>query len=112
MYFDRTKLIFVGLDSAMLYQLSATYPNLDIADELNKMVLWLMSSRGKDTKGTIGFIINWLNRSCPTKRVEVHCNLTQDDSPLAKEYQAHMEELWKGKEHILEMNRIYGKAPH
>jgi hypothetical protein len=111
-YFDRDKLYFVGIDDVMMKQIADTYPSLDLPSELKKMCLWLSGSRGKGVKGTIGFIINWLNRSCPTKRSEVHCSLVEDDSILAKEYQAYLEDLWKGREHILEMNRIYGKMPH
>lgn len=113
-YFDRVKLQFVGIDELVMQQLSETYPLIDVSSELKKMGLWLTSSRGKSVKGTIGFIINWLNRSNPTKRAEVHCSLVEDDSdsPLAKEYQAYLEDLWKGREHILAMNRIYGKMPH
>lgn len=110
-YFDRERMSFIGLDELILKNLAETYPLADIPAEVKKMALWLCSSRGKGVKGTIGFIINWLNRSCPAKRTEVHCSLVKGDSPLAKSYQQHLEVLWNKREHILEMNRIYAKEP-
>lgn len=112
-YFDREKLSFVGLKESNLKQLKETFNTIDIDAELKKMALWLQTSKGKKRKGNIGFILNWLNNAspphkCPTiadpiDPVEYDLNMR----PLLLDY---LQDLWKGREHILEFNKARKKS--
>lgn len=110
-YFDRDKLHFVGLEDAHIKQLKETYKGIDVESELKKMVLWLISSKGKKRKGNIGFILNWLNNASPSTAPSVseQFDLMEQDTPLRPLIQEYLKELWKGKEHILEFNKIRKK---
>lgn len=101
-YFDREKSQFVGLDAACMKQLKEAYPNVNVAAEVIKMISWLNSPKGKDRKGTIEFIIKWLNNNSPrpSKTLEI-----EQDTPLRPHIEAYLKDLWKGKEHLLEMNK-------
>ena len=105
-YFDRNSLKFIGIDETQLQQLQDTYAGIDITQELNKMSLWLQSSKGLRRKGNIGFIMNWLNNATPslplTKEEPVDVSL----EPIMQEYRKG---LWQGKEHILEFNTVRKK---
>jgi hypothetical protein len=106
-YFDREKREFVGLDAERLEQLKDLYPGINVDNELKKMTLWLTSWKGKDLKGTMNFITNWLNKvpitQIPTSKKE------EDANPLRPYIDEYLKGLWKGREHILEMNRINKK---
>lgn len=105
-YFDRETLQFVGVDAAYKKQLRETYKGVDIDRELGKMGLWLNSSKGKDRKGTVNFILNWLNNASPSMPPLLDQHDTSNDSPLSSLFQDYLKDLWKKSEHILEFNTI------
>lgn len=110
-YFDREKLQFVGLEKAQIEQLKDTYKGVDVEFELKKMGLWLNSSKGKKRKGEIGFIMNWLNNASPTQSVSINQEIDSPlDTPLRPYLDAYKKELCKGREHILEFNKIRKKS--
>lgn len=105
-YFDRVKRQFVNLTEDDLVLLRGAYVGVDIDSELKKMVLWLLSPKGKTRKGEIGFIMNWLSNAPVTKKQQDV--LTSDDNagtsslrPFLNEY---LKELWNGREHLLLLN--------
>lgn len=102
-YFDREKLLFVNLEDAYLKQLKETYKGVDVDSELKKMGLWLLSSKGNKRKGNIGFIINWLNNASPST-TQAPQEPIEQDTPLRPYLNEYLKELWKGREHILELN--------
>jgi len=104
-YFDREKLQFVGLSDAHLEELKKAYPQINVDVELKKMGLWLTSSKGQTRKGDIAFILNWLNNA-HAKSPES----TDIESPLRPEIQKYLKGLWKGREHILELNKTKKKT--
>lgn len=111
-YFDRDKLVFVGLEDAQIKQLKETYKGIDVDVELKKMGLWLLSQKGSKRRGNIGFILNWLNNSRPQgtpPSTTEQFNLYEVDSPLRPLLQEYLKDLWKGREHILEFNKIRKK---
>lgn len=100
-YFDREKLQFMGLDDACMKQMKEAYPGVNIASEIKKMQLWLTSPKGRDRKGTISFIMNWLG-NCPASSSAPEI---EQDTPLRPLLDTYLRDLWKGKEHLLEMNK-------
>jgi hypothetical protein len=110
-YFDRELNKFQGLDQQIVKQLYSTYDGINVDGELKKMSIWLMSdSKGKTRKGTIGFIINWLNNATPMPpTTSEHLDLMQSDSPLGRVVRDYLMDLWKDKEHILQFNTIRAK---
>lgn len=109
-YFDRETLKFVGIDESVKKQLSDTYKGIDVDSELNKMSLWLNSSRGKKRIGNIGFIMNWLGNASPAPQsISQSFDLIESDTPLGHLLQDYLEGLWKNREHILEFNTIRKK---
>jgi hypothetical protein len=111
-YFDREKLQFIGLEEAHMKQLKDAYKGVDVDIELKKMGLWLISPRGKKRKGNIGFIINWLNNASPSQAPtnNEQLDLYEQNSPLRPLLDAYLKEVWKGREHILEFNKIKKKS--
>ncbi len=108
--FDREHNKFKGLDSQILKQLQDTYDGIDVDKEIKKMSLWLISEKGVKRKGTIGFIINWLNNATPMPPTTTeHLDLMQSDSPLGQLVRDYLLELWKDRDHILELNTIRAK---
>ncbi len=107
-YFDRENLTFVGLTEAHIKKLQETYKSLDVSVELKKMELWLTSSKGKTRKGSIGFILNWLNNASPQGSVpSTSEQLDLNYCPvLGSVMQEYLRDLWKGREHIFELNMI------
>ncbi len=106
-HFDREANKFRGLDPQILKQLEETYEGIDIAGELKKMGLWLLSEKGKRRKGNIGFILNWLNNATPMPpTITEQFDLIQSESPLGHLVREYLMDLWKDKEHILEFNTI------
>lgn len=103
-YFDRTKGEFVGLDEEQLKKLRESYASLNVDSELKKMSLWLLSVKGARRKGDITFILNWLNNTYPTQVPFVEAQ-TEEDTPIRHEINSYLEGLWKGREHVLEMNK-------
>jgi len=111
-YFDRTLQCFVGLDAGLIQDLKALYPGIHVDAEFIKMRDWLIGSKGKKTKGTIGFIINWLNRLVPAAKfpsAEKQLEYLQSDTFLCKVIKEYLEDLWKDKEHLLSFNSREGK---
>ncbi len=104
-YFDREKLQFVGLKEAEMKQLKDTFQGVDVDFELKKMGLWLMSPKGKTRRGTMEFIVNWLKNSSPSK-----ADVTEHESPLRPLLNDYLKDVWKGREHILEFNKIKKKS--
>lgn len=106
-YFDRDKFLFIGLEDAHLKQLKDTYTGIDVDSELKKMGLWLNSEKGSKRKGNIGFILNWLNNACPSSVTNGQkLDPLEYDSPIRPVLLDYLKDLWKGKEHILEFNKI------
>ncbi len=109
-FFDRESNKFRGIDPEILRQLNETYEGVDIAKEIKKMELWLLTEKGKRRKGNIGFILNWLNNATPMPPTTTEeLDLIQSDSPLGHLVRNYLVDLWKDKEHILEFNTIRAK---
>lgn len=111
-YFDRDKRTFIGLEDAHIQQLKETYKGIDVQSELKKMGLWLISEKGNKRKGNIGFILNWLNNASPSTAPSINeqFDLMEQDTPLRPLIQEYLKDLWKGREHILEFNKIRRKS--
>ena len=101
-YFDREKSQFVGVDAACIEQLKDIFPGVNVILEIKKMTLWLNSTKGIKSKGTINFITNWLEKSPITQSLTLAIEL---DTPLRPHIDTYLKDLWKGKEHLLEMNK-------
>lgn len=109
-YYDRESKKFLGLDSKVFKQLEETYEGVNVSAELNKMSLWLESEKGKRRKGTIGFIINWLNNTTPMPPTQSeHFDMIQGNSPLGQLVREYLMGLWEKSENILEFNTIKAK---
>lgn len=109
--FDRESNRFRGLDSEILKQLNETYEGIDIRKELKKMELWLTSEKGNKRTGTIGFILNWLNKATPMPPTTTEeLDLMQSDSPLGHLVRTYLMDLWKDRDHILEFNTMKAKS--
>lgn len=107
MYFNRTSRKFHGLDDQMMTQLRETYPKVDVTHEINKMTLWLLSDRGSKRKGSMGFIVTWLNNSSPSSGIAAPIlDHTEPASPLSHLVRDYLVDLWKDQDHILEFNTI------
>lgn len=105
-YFDRENSCFVGIQEANLQQLKETYANIDVDLEIKKMSLWLLTPNGKKRKGHFGFILNWLNNAKPTSNIDRSINHgCECDTPLRPWLNDYLRELWKDREHILQMNK-------
>jgi hypothetical protein len=85
--------------------LRESYKGIDVANELNKMKFWLLSPKGASRKGSINFIINWLNNALDSKPAQSVQNYEETPSSLRPYLDEYLKELWKGREHILEMNK-------
>ena len=109
-YFDHTTKQFNGLTQAVHKSLHERFPDIDIDIELIKMIDWLQSDKGKRRIGNIGFIINWLNNASPVKlSVDEGLQIMYSDETLSPLYQDYLKELWKDREHILQLNMISRK---
>jgi len=102
-FFDREKHCFVGLDAEKLKHLKQAYERIDVDSELNKMGLWLSSPRGSKRKGNGGFIMNWLNNCTPAEPKPIPREETE--TPMRPLLNQYLKELWKGREHLLELNK-------
>jgi hypothetical protein len=100
-YFDRSTSQFLGTKEA-IKQLHDTYKGIDVTCELNKMALWLNSSKGLRRKGNIAFIMNWLNNATPSTAIAERTDpIDTTLEPIMNDYR---KDLWKEREHILEFN--------
>ena len=96
-YFDRKAREFIGID-AIKPELQRAYKGIDVEAELAKMKIWLLSPRGKNRKGTIGFIANWLNNASTST---VFKEPVEVDSALIDLLEDYRKGLWKNCEHLL-----------
>lgn len=106
--FDRRKHQFSGLDDQKLAEIKQAFPGVDVNSELRKMILWLMSPNGLKRKGDINFVLSWLSRVIPKV-------MPAEDNPevrtaLDPYFDEYLDELWKGREHILALNRRRKKS--
>lgn len=101
-YYDRDNRQFMGISESQLNDLKSIYKGVDVEVEIKKMCLWLESPKGKKRKGDIGFILNWLNNTTPTKAMIV--SVINADESLTPMITSYLRELWKGKEHLLLLN--------
>jgi len=93
--FNRETLEFEGLTEEIKKQVMQLYPHLDLENELTRMKGWLLS-KGKARKGTYAFILNWLGNAQPKEQ--------KAPNVLDSSYTAYLKELWRNREHILEIN--------
>lgn len=106
-YFDRESLQFIGLDDSIKLNLKEAYKNIDVEAELAKMRIWLISPKGKGRKGSIAFIMNWLNNASASAVLPEPAEIAHPLSDLLQEYR---QGLWKNCEHLLEINTIKRKS--
>lgn len=106
--FDREKREFVGLSEEHKKDLAGIYKGVDIETELKKMGLWLLSTKGKNRQGTIGFIMNWLGNATPNPpSTTAQLDLLDSQSPVSTLLLEHyLQDLWKNKDHIHKFNLI------
>ena len=62
-FFDYKKGKFQGLTPDYLKELSEKYPGVNVCNERDKMVNWLIDNPGKKRQGKRSFINNWLDRA-------------------------------------------------
>lgn len=105
-YFDRDTNKFHGLDNKIMAQLRETYKGINVEQELSKMAIWLLSAKGKSRKGTIGFILNWLNNKQPSFGTTANLDLMQSDTTLGHLIREYLADGWKNNQHIYEFNTI------
>jgi hypothetical protein len=111
-YFDHENKTFVGLQATELQQLKETYKDVDVDKEINKMVLWLSSNKGKNRAGKMAFILHWLDNAKPSVNQSSYSNNSSDLSPVQNEtllnpvFLTYLEGLWKNNEHLLALNRM------
>ncbi len=101
-YFDRQTQEFVGLDERSLELLTDAYHGVDVITELKKMKIWLTNAaKGKRVRGRIQFITNWLSRAKPKDK---ETSFIDPDTALEKLYNHYVQELWRNREFLLELN--------
>lgn len=111
-YFDRQANSFAGLEDVDTKRLKETYKGVDVDKELNKMALWLSSSKGKNRVGNMAFILHWLDNATPSVNQLSYSTSSNDLSPVQNEtflnpvFLDYLEELWKNNEHLLALNRM------
>lgn len=99
-FFDRDTSTFVGLDQENLAELSALFPGVNLRLEFLKMADWLLTSQGKERKGSIQFITNWLSRAPVVKVTEL-----TDDSTAAL-VKIYLKDAWKTSPSLENANTI------
>lgn len=102
-FYDREAQCFTGVDATLINKLAETFKGVNIEIELLKMKEWLESPRGKNVKGTLAFLTNWLTRapkSMPSEPIPERPNAL---SPVLREY---LQDLWKSNEHLLTLNQL------
>jgi hypothetical protein len=105
-HFDREKCSFVGLTEIDIKNLKDSYPGVNVEAEMKKMGFWLKSSKGIKLQGNLGFIMNWLNKATPQANIpHSQVEIPVQQSPLRPLIDLYNKELWKGREHILAMNK-------
>lgn len=97
---------FVGLDRTVYAKLVLYYEGVNIPEELKKMALWLMT-KGKDRKGTLTFITNWLVRSPKDPKIVAEIErTTQEKATNTGSYQDYLKSLHKPFEDLFLKNSI------
>lgn len=103
-YLDRKTGQFANMTSAHLQKLAKQFPDVNLNEELDKMVHWLMTSpKGVTYQGNLQFIRNWLVRCTSTVRQNVEA-LTQQEAYIPNAMEGYLDELWKGKQELLKRN--------
>lgn len=111
-YFNHEDNTFCNLKDVDIKRLKETYKGVDVDKELNKMVFWLSSPKGKKRVGNIAFILHWLDNAKPSVNQLSHSNMPDDFTPAQNEtflnpvFLDYLEELWKNNEHLLALNRM------
>lgn len=105
-YFDRNTHQFVGLDGLTKLNLKEAYKGIDIDAELARMCVWLISPKGKGRKGSMAFILNWLNNASISRAVPS----VEIEHPLTSLLQQYRISIWTNCEHLLEINTITRKS--
>ena len=96
-HFDREKERFIGINDQIIKDLQKEFPGKDVVEEFYRMRQWLLSQKGRTTKGTLSFIRNWL------KKGNVELKYINKLRPFLDTY---LEALWKGREQLLTLNTI------
>lgn len=109
--FNREHLLFSGLTEADIESLQKRYKEVDVRNELTRMIVWLNSPKGSARKGTMTFIVNWLENAVETavrlgeansgSIADVLCQRHEGAIEMLKEY---LKDLWKNRESLLEFN--------
>lgn len=104
---------FVGLTEAHIEKLKQVYKGVNVEAELMKMSVWLAGPKGEKRVGTIAFILNWLSNAMPIESRPPNSEqlaFLEDGSPLRPFMLEYLEDLWKGREHLLQFNTIKRKS--
>lgn len=107
-YYDRAKQEFVGLDEKKLKGLRETYSRVNVDEELKKMGWWLTTPKGSRRVGNIAFILKWLGnceQSSGSSTPRDRDGYIELDTPIRLQLNEYLKELWKNREHILELNK-------
>ncbi len=98
-YFDRDTMSFMGITDEIKQRIIQTYPWVKLDFELNKMSLWLMSTKGLRRAGNLQFISNWLAHVPVPASVAFDQVVIPDSTNLD-----HLEALWTKADGLLKMN--------
>ena len=110
-YFDRETNRFVGLDPQILKQLNEFYDGINVDAEIKKMCIWLSGEKSKDKAGSIGFILNWLDKATPMPPTTTeHLDLMQSNSPLGTLVREYCWDICKNQAEIYKYNTISTKS--
>jgi hypothetical protein len=99
--FDRSACCFVGLTPAIMSQLYVLFPGVNVDKELLVMSQWMLV-KGKDIKGSLSFIMNWLDRVKPNPAAQS----VLPDPTISHLLNDYLEDLWKNNSHIYEFNKM------
>lgn len=102
--FDHATGRFIGIHKVLLVDLVMTYQNVRVIDELRKMRFWLREH--PTNKGDLQFIVRWLNRASVNSPEENFTPAYEDSPELIEPYKEYLEELWKGRESLLDQNTL------
>lgn len=117
-YFDRERECFVGLTEEFLEPFKAKRPTVDYPYQIRKMIEWLLTNpKGKKKVATSKFVSDWFERATPSPYLEKQLAEEQavatpeqlesvEDTPLRPYITEYLRELWKGREYLLEINKI------
>ena len=109
-YFNRETFKFVGLTQEQVKRFKEAYKSIDVDSELRKMALWLASPKGTRRTGNMQFILNWLSNASPSFSVPQKSTVDKQEVDLEPYLNDYLKGLWKGREHILELNKTKRKS--